>query len=459
MGRLLLFELLLPGQKTVKSSKNMKKLALSVGLIAAGASSLQAADTSGMNSMQTSKIWSLSGTLRGFYDDNYNTAPDGTPSKRGSGGFELSPSFSLNLPLDQTDLGLQYTYGLYYYQDREEHGGRPVDQTHQFNLWANHSFTQALQASVQDSFVYGQEPDLASSGGFPLRTSGDYLRNDGAVKLETQWTDLLGTELGYENTLYYYEAHGPAPTPDYDGLLSRMEHLAWLNLTWQVLPDIKAFVGYQYGQINYTAPGAAGGRFGTIGGHPYNPDNRDNRSHFVYAGVQYNPWDNLTLALKAGAQYADYYNALPGQSDSTVSPYVDLSGTYTYLPGSYIQLGFTQSRNASSLAGTELGGNSEILDEESSTVYGSINHQFTPQLVGSVIGRLQYSTMHGGGSVYDGEAERWYSVGLNLTYSFNQHLSAEIGYNFDKLDSSAQLTAAGQSYTRNRAYVGVTAMY
>ena len=27
-----------------------------------------------------------------------------------------TPSFGLNLPLQQTEIGLQYTYGLYYYQ-------------------------------------------------------------------------------------------------------------------------------------------------------------------------------------------------------------------------------------------------------------------------------------------------------------------------------------------------------
>ncbi|MDE3068852.1 MAG: outer membrane beta-barrel protein [Verrucomicrobiota bacterium] len=430
----------------------MKKIAFSVGLVAAGAASLQIATAQGMNSMQAFKDWSLSGTLRGFYDDNYTTAPDG-PDKRGSGGFQFSPAFSLNVPLSQTQFGLQYIYGLYYYQDREDHGGRPIDQTHQANLWVNHSFTQAWQASAQDSFVYAQEPDLAKDSGFALRTSGSYLRNNGSVKVDTQWTDLLGSEIGYQNTLYYYEAHpkgAVSATPDYDGLLSRMEHLAWLQASWQALPDVKALIGYQYGQVNYTADHLLAPAY------KFRSDSRDSRSHYGYLGVEYNPWDNLTVALKGGIQYVDFYNAPAGQSDSTVSPYVDLSGTYTYLPGSYVQIGFTQERNASAVAGSTLGGG-EVLDEESSTVYGSVNHQFTTQLVGSLIGRVQNSDMHGG--AFDGQTETWYSAGINLSYSFTQHLSAEIGYNFDKLDSSAALTAAGQSYTRNRAYVGITAVY
>ncbi len=65
-----------------------------------------------------SKIWDVSATLRGFYDDNYLTSN----KKQDSIGFEVSPSFSLNMPLQQTEIGLKYTYGLYYYQKREELG-------------------------------------------------------------------------------------------------------------------------------------------------------------------------------------------------------------------------------------------------------------------------------------------------------------------------------------------------
>ena len=68
--------------------------------------------------MQTTKIWSASASLRGFYDDNYTTSPNG--DKQGSAGFEVSPSVQFNVPLQQTEIGLKYTYGLYYYQTSSE---------------------------------------------------------------------------------------------------------------------------------------------------------------------------------------------------------------------------------------------------------------------------------------------------------------------------------------------------
>jgi hypothetical protein len=421
----------------------MRKIALTVGLAAVGTVGLHAQDSS---SMQTSKIWSLSGTLRGFYDDNYNTAPAGSALRRSSIGFEVSPSFGLDIPLEQTDFGLRYTYGLYYYQDRQDIGSNPIDQSDQFDAWLSHSFSESWQASVRDSLVYSQEPDLALGSGVALRTSGNTLVNTGSIKLDTQWTRLLSSELGYQNTLYHYD------NSTYSGELDRLENLASVDLFWQVIPTAKVGIGYQYQQINYTANQVI------LAGPPkYMSDNRDNRSHFVYANVQYNPLDNLTVALKLGAQITDYYNPPAGvSSTSTTSPYVDLSGTYTYLPGSYVQVGFTQARNAAPYITAASASGQIDLDEESSTIYGSINHQFTPQLVGNINGRIQYSTVNGGAN--DGTSETWYSLGLNLSYAFNPHISAEIGYNFDDLDSNLP-ASLGQSYKRNRAYIGITAAY
>jgi Putative beta-barrel porin 2 len=425
----------------------MKKIAVSVGLVAVGTASLQAAYTLGSDSMQTSKVWSLSGSLRGFYDDNYNTAPSGSPSKRGSYGFEFSPSISLNLPLDQTDIGARYTYGLYFYQDRLNlHPSQnPVDQTHQLDLWVNHAFTESWQVSFQDSFVSAQDPSLVDGGTF-LRSEGNNINNTGSIKLDTQWTRLLGSEFGYQNTFVDYQAHGgTAAAPSFSGLLDRDENLVWLDVNWTLTPELKPLVGYKFGQVNY------------LGDEPIAPgnvsDNRDSRSQYFYVGALYNPLANLTLSVEAGGQYVDYYRPAPGLSATTqFEPYANLSGTYTYLPGSYVQAGFTQTQSATDVsAPTASGQVTESLN--TSTVYASINHQFSPKLTASAIGKVQYSTFNEG--AFANSTETWYSLGLNLAYNLNNHISTEIGYNYDNLDSNVP----GQKYDRNRVYLGVTAIY
>src|SRR5579862_5468741 len=116
----------------------MKKLFVSAGLVAIGATALEstmADDNSnsgaGGSSATSPKYWSVGATLRGFYDDNYNIANNG----KGSFGLELAPTISFHEPLQQTDMGIRYTYGLYYYQDRQDAGVNPFDQSHQVDLW------------------------------------------------------------------------------------------------------------------------------------------------------------------------------------------------------------------------------------------------------------------------------------------------------------------------------------
>ncbi len=407
-------------------------------------------------------MWRVSGTLRGFYDDNYETAPAG--AKQGSFGFEVSPQLELNVPLQQTELGVRYTYGLYYYQKREDLGENPIDQTHQFDLWVDHAFTERWQGKVQDSFVMGQEPELIN-GGTLHRTSGDNISNSGTLTLNTIWTRLFSTALNYRNTIIDYQNHGATDADvlpggrgaSLAGELNRIDQSVSLDLQWLVAPETTAFVGGSLEWVNYTAdePIApdyyASLRDPTAPRTYLNSDARDNRSYYGYVGVQRSVLANLSLTAKGGIQYTENYN---DPSDSTsLNPYADLSLIYTYLPGSYAQIGFTQSQNATDQVSPDPATGSFALDQESSTVYGSINHQLTSKLLGTVIGRWQHSIYNQG--LYNNQADDYYSLGANLSYSFNKHLSAEAGYNFDDLVSKIP----GNGYTRNRVYLGVTAAY
>ena len=94
------------------------------------------------------------------------------------------------------------------------------------------------------------------------------------------------------------------------------------------------------------------------------------------------------------------------------------------------------------------------LDAESTSVYGQWSHYLTPSLKASVIGQYQLSSFNGG--VNNKKDESIFLAGLNLSYEFiKDRLSAEVGYNFDRLDSDI----AGRTYSRNRAYIGLRASY
>jgi hypothetical protein len=436
----------------------MKKFIVSLGLAAAGTASLQAAYAPGLDQMQTTKIWSVSTTLRGFYDDNYTTASNG--HKQGSPGFEVSPTVSFNVPTQQTEYALKYTYGLYYYQKRQDNGQDPVDQSHQVDLYVDHAFTERVQAKADDTLAIGQEPALlnsGNSGGAQTRTDGNNLVNTATLTLNTDWTRLFSTVLTYQNTFTDYQNDGTTTNnlasngASLSALLNRVDQSIGTDFQWHVAPETTALIGYKFEWVNYTGdqPIALNTSPGAKNPYYYS-SSRDTDSHYVYVGGIHNFLPNLVASANVGVQYIDYRND-PGTSP-TLAPYAVLSTTYTYAPGCYAQLGYNHQQNATDVVAP---GNSGKItqSQESDVVFVTVNHQLTPKLAGSAIFNFENSVYNGGASA--NESDQDYNIGLNLTYAFTMHFSGMLGYNFDDLQSEV----AGRAYSRNRVYMGVTAAY
>ncbi|MDD5139865.1 MAG: outer membrane beta-barrel protein [Verrucomicrobiales bacterium] len=435
----------------------MKKILLSVGLVAAGTSGLQAAYAPDQGSMDATRMWSLSGSLRGFYDNNYTTGN----SQSGSGGFEVSPAISINVPMQQTEFGMRFIYGLYYYQARENQGENPIDQTFRTDLWLDHAFTERWQTRVEDTFLIAQDPELNTGGPVsnPIRTSQSYLVNNGTVTLHTDWTREFSTSLYYHSDFWNYQNdNGTAANPSLAGELNRIGNSVGIDFQWHQSPTTMFFFGYQFSQVNYTAdePIAQVPLTSTAPVPPpgfiYFSDSRNSRSQAVYLGTTHNFAPNLVFSGRFGAQYSDYYND-PQNSQNNWNPYGNLSLTYTYQPGCFAEIGFTESMNSTDEIAVDANNGSITVSQQSSVIYGSINHQITPKLRGSLVGQVQFSSFNGG--TYDGDVDDLYSAGLNFSYAFNRHFSADIGDNFDQLNSQIP----GRGYNRNRVYAGVTATY
>lgn len=454
----------------------MKKIFASIGAVALGATAVHANSAAGMAmGGDNSKPWSVSATLRGFYDDNYTTAPNG-PTKRDSYGVMVSPSIAFKFPLDQTTLGFRYTYGATWYEDRAklDSSNDSWDQSHEFEFLLSHAFSPRFSVDASDSFVVAQEPGLLNDVGNPYRTEGDNIRNHGEISFNAGLTKQLSLVVGYQNTFYDYENSGVTVTPaipvstvesSLSGLLDRMEHQGLINLRWQALPKTVLIAGYNYKQVDYTSDEViANAQVVPLGPDLLVPsDARNSRSHIIYAGIDQNFTKDLILTARAGVELVDKYNALvvntngtaliPDPDDTTASPWGNINLTYTYLPGSSVQLGFTHTRNQTDVVSPDPVTGSVTSDQETSVVYGSINHRITPKLSGRLKAQWQDSEFYGG--LYDGLSETFFDIGANFTYRFNPHFSGEVGYNYSQLNSDA----ANRDYDRNRVYLGVTASY
>src|SRR6059058_3819908 len=124
----------------------MKKIIASASLAALGVAGVQAAYAPGLSPQEKSKAWTISGTLRGFYDDN-PTASIKT-DKQASWGLELSPSLAVNLALDQTLIGFNYTYDMRYYEPRPRH---EAGHSHRVSFKINPAITEQYKVEVSDN--------------------------------------------------------------------------------------------------------------------------------------------------------------------------------------------------------------------------------------------------------------------------------------------------------------------
>ncbi|MDB6111146.1 MAG: hypothetical protein JWR69_2896 [Pedosphaera sp.] len=419
----------------------MKNLMASAGLLAIGAVGVETAHAQFMAGAE--KPWSVAGTLRGFYDDNYNTAPDG-PNRRSSFGFEVRPSVSVNLPLEQTSLTLSYIYSLKYFEDR---ANNKYDQSHDVELALTHNFSERYSLDLADSFVIAQEPELIDRvNSNPIRSNGNNIRNNGAINFHAQLTPLLGVVLGYANTLYDYEQTG---VDSLSARLDRFEHLVTLNTRWQIQQETVGIVGYDFTAVDHTSNFAL-----NTTGLPIAPSSRDMYAHSFYVGAEHTFRRDLSGSAKAGVQYVDNYNN-PFIGNS-VNPYADLSLSYNYSDKGTVTAGFHSAVNQTDETFnpggiTSLG--TLVQNQESATLYGSALYKITPKLTGTLTGQFQNSTFVGGFA--DGKSDQFYLVGLNLAYQFTHYISAEIGYNYDNLKSDLP----GRGYDRNRVYAGITASY
>lgn len=440
----------------------MNKITTTAGIVALGAASIQAAVYApATGSQEATKPWSISASLRGFYDDNYSTSPKWL--ERDSLGFEVAPSASLNLIRDQTALGLSYAYSMRWYEDRDDAGMSSADHTHQVNGKLSHAFTPRFKLDLSDSFVYAQEPTLIETDGVRsafLRGDGDVMRNHALGSFSAGITENLTAVLGYGNEWYDYEDDG---FNSRSAVLDRMEHLASINLRAVVLPKTVLVGGYQYEIVDYSSSDSIGDPFNPA--LRFNAEERNSTSHYFYGGVDQGLTPTLNASLRAGAQLTEYddLNRIlllnPSLDDSRWSPYVDANATWLYTPGSYAQLGVRHQRAQTDVGFVSSGALfSPNLDAESTSVYGSVSHRIGA-FIASAIASYQMST-------YDVERgdefqDDYFMAGVNLVYEINRFLALEAGYNFDDLSSDLDEDSAREfrSFSRNRVYVGVRGTY
>jgi hypothetical protein len=419
----------------------MKNILTTAGLAAVAVAGFQTKCAAQAVTVDDSKWWQVSASLRGFYDDNHTIAPDNFA--RESFGFEVRPGFTAGHQGEQHLVKLTTIYSGRWFEDRDD---EPWDHGFIADLTGEYRLTENHVIRLNDNFSYSSEPTILDRGTAVtlLRADGTNIRNIANPRYVGQLTQLIGVEVGYQNTFYDFEQSGPG---SFSALLDRAEHLIKAESRWTVSPTLVGILGYWNETVDFNS----GERLGVTS--PFDADIRNSNSHFIVAGGDYTVSPHCFISVRGGAQNITYVN-MPGEPDQW-NGFGDVSTTFEYSEDSYFRLGGRYGRNRTDVIGGFDPNDVQqlTLDQETATFYGVVNHKLTESLTARLSGQLQYGEFNGGG--FDAEAEALYLLGATLIYDLNRYLALEGGYNYDRVDSDNP----DRSYSRNRVFLGVRGQF
>ena len=405
------------------SDKAMNKKIITLGVAAIGVAGVQAADAG--------KVWEVTASLRGFYDDNYTTSPDELAEE--SWGIEVSPGINFTLG-EGTDMEFSagYAFGMRYYEDRESDN---EDYGHELGISLDKKFSDTSVLLLSNGLVVAQEPEILN-GGTPLRIEGDNLRNTFAARYRRVLSGSTGVDIGYGNSIFDYEEEY------HSSLLDRSYNEVSLDVFYG-MAETEYYAGYRYSSTDFE------GDVLQVPGLVFNPAARSNHAHAGYVGARHQLDKNILANVRAGVQNVDYYDfdLMPGLiPEDESSPYVDARMEWEYAEGSKLVAGATLARGATDL---------QAADQEISSVYAQLLHKISGRVHGTLTGRFQDAEISGGGERLDGKEESLLLLGASLTYAVADNIWAEVSYNYDELDSDVPY----RSFERNYLSVGIGTTY
>jgi len=401
----------------------MNKKIITLGVAAIGVAGVQAADAG--------KVWEVTASLRGFYDDNYTTSPDELAEE--SWGIEVSPGINFTLG-EGTDMEFSagYAFGMRYYEDRESDN---EDYGHELGISLDKKFSDTSVLLLSNGLVVAQEPEILN-GGTPLRIEGDNLRNTFAARYRRILSGSTGVDIGYGNSIFDYEEQY------HSALLDRSYNEVSLDVFYG-MAETEYYAGYRYSSTDFE------GDVLQVPGLVFNPAARSNHAHAGYVGARHQLDKNILANVRAGVQNVDYYDfdLMPGLiPEDESSPYVDARMEWEYAEGSKLVAGATLARGATDL---------QAADQEISSVYAQLLHKISGRVHGTLTGRFQDAEISGGGEKLDGKEESLLLLGASLTYAIADNIWAEVSYNYDELDSDVPY----RSFERNYLSVGIGTTY
>lgn len=381
-----------------------------------------------------SRRWELSLALNASYDDNINTVDR---NEVGSLTMSTEPEFLLNVPFEQSFLGMRYKYGATYYEER---GGDQIDQSHTLDLLFSHTFSPRLTLDAQNQFRRGIEPGLVELvAGVPLVTErrGDYFYDNLSGTLSYSLARRCSVSLDGRWEFWRFDDQQIAEANDRDGYRIGVSSL------YAVSPRVQLGGGYRFTKTEYRLDSRIVLSPFITQIVPAEARSSDTHEAFVAAVSRFNP--QLSGRLTVGGQLQEF-----GDGTESTSPSVDGALTYHYGPQNTVTAGYRYS-----FATTEL---NQFRTTESSLVYVDIAHQLTAKLRATLSGSYYLNSFKEPTvTLVPPIPESEDSIGLSagLSYSITSWCRANCRYSFSRVNSDI----SNRTFQRNVVSIGLQLIY
>lgn len=332
--------------------------------------------------------------------------------------YNFTGAISYNGSLDdQTFASASYELSNDYQADRP---GRKNLDSHTLSARLAHSFSEASNFDISGLYNIAKNPQsLAPLTNKPLNTDQSFKRGQLDARFTTAAGQKTGVVMKYRFIDYSYDTAVLATE------LDRSESLAGLELSYAMLPETKLVGEYRYQTINYRS----------------GPANKDKKSNFLMAGLDYNPGKEVLVSARLG-----FENRKREAAGDATAPYAEFSSRYTYAEGSFLAVGYTYTID-------EPSDTVNYTDTDVNRFFINLQHRLSGTITASGSVTYEPSKLQGRGGVHVDINETTTRFGLGLSWLPTKNWTIAATYDLDNISSD------DPNRTQNRTRLGVSARY
>ncbi len=408
----------------------------------------------GVRAAQSTNVqWRAEAGVKEAFDSNVyiqdaaptNHVPGAVSAKQGSAVTTVSPKVYMDYtPCPAFKATLSYTPDFTWYHDASSED----NYTHRFGANFGGTIEDAVW-DLQNAFTYidgstegpifGRPGDVPAIGGIPLRDR----RAAFIYRSGFRVTEMFGKWMFRPVASAYIHDFKTALRADtnirdaqgrligtYEDYIDRQDLNGGLDVGYEAADNLRVVLGYRHGRQDQFK-GPLGGQ---IVNSPYG--NTYNR---ILAGVEGAPLSWLKLAVLVGPDIREFDNKVRGFDGNEILCYVDAS--ITVLPTKQDTVTLSNRR-------FEQPAFSSFSMYEDITYDLTWRHKFNGHWAGSAGFRL-----YAGDWQQPVNRDDWICTpSLGLTYTYDQHFSAELAYSYDWVENQVSTSAPGATYADGREF-------